>query len=417
MSGSSICQSASELRPMTSSPVSRRIWRTACERGPCSSVSSKAHAWAPASSGRQPTTVRMRRSSASPLSSGGASHAVRPSRALPRRADGTSSLAQHEAHVDVERTRRRASRTARPSRRSRGPPGRNVRKVGEVERTEAQLHAALPGEGARSDRGALPEPRIAAAEPALQTVSERQSRWRRTPLARRAPRRPPRRSRSASRDRRPGCASAAACAILTRQLGMSVVTGLGEPDATHRLQHGADAAADPALHLHRRMRVGPGAIEQRDHAVLEHVGEVEEGACRSSRAPTHRRTSAATAGRAPSASDAAASGPPAREVRDCSPSPGPASPRRRRGRSRRRRRRTPGARAGRAAPARAPAARHGRSGRSRGARAGAAARRNPCRWTAGRQARLDQASGCRASSAMTPPPGAAGAAYGSARRR
>lgn len=44
-----------------------------------------------------------------------------------------------------------------------------------------------------------------------------------------------------------------------------------------RIQPRAEAVFARAVHLHGGTRVGPGAIPQRDHAMVEHVGERGEG--------------------------------------------------------------------------------------------------------------------------------------------
>ena len=105
--------------------------------------------------GAEPQVARRRRSRR------GASQAVRPSRAAPSRAAGTSARAEHRADVDVERladaVQQRRAAASRAARRRAGSRGSR-----RGQRADAELDAALPREDARPERRAAAERGVGA---------------------------------------------------------------------------------------------------------------------------------------------------------------------------------------------------------------------------------------------------------------
>ena len=98
-----------------------------------------------------------------------------------------ASLAQHDPQIDVEqfadKVANRAFQHVQPL-----AAGQECHEILIAERADAKLDPALPAEGARSDRGAAAKRAHSSLPSRLcRALSERSSRWRRTPLAGPAP--------------------------------------------------------------------------------------------------------------------------------------------------------------------------------------------------------------------------------------
>ena len=227
----------------------------------------QAHAAALAPSAASPTTARSRRSVASAARSG-ANQAVRPSRGLPEPGGGDVRPAQHRPQVHVERLADGVQQRQPQHLQSRAA-GQEADVVGERQRADAQFDPILPPERPRAEHRPLAEHAVGEPEPALQprrdgrpASDELLDRHRHAERAAEQPGQPLRPEHLVRQRRR----------LAELDWREAVPAGAGE-----RAEHGAQAPRPGPLDLHLRALVGPGAVEQRQHPVLHHVGEVEEG--------------------------------------------------------------------------------------------------------------------------------------------